>query len=255
MRRSGCSFWNVDISPWVYFPSQLHAVVFLSCCSGHNSDCNSTNQHHLQLLVPAILKKEVVYSCHDTVYSGHLGVQKTKDRIKQECTWYLLDKDVRMHIKTCPVFNKKKDPTKAGTSSCKWCWSVEFFNHFWYMTPLWRTMFSQFSQYLRTAGLRLAAASLSDLWPWSSHFWRMRRSGSSFWNVDISPLVYFPSQLHAVYNFEIHLRAGIKHNNADALSRVNYTTKLCIHQQNEEFDASCESCKNSVYELHDLFWG
>jgi hypothetical protein len=77
---------------------------------------NSTDQHHLQLLVPAILKKEVLYSCHDTVYSGHLGVQKTKDRIKQECTWYLLDKDVRMHIKTCPVFNKKKDPTKKQTA-------------------------------------------------------------------------------------------------------------------------------------------
>ena len=63
---------------------------------------NSTDQHHLQLLVPAILKKEVLFSCHDTVYSGHLGVQKTKDRIKQEFTWYLLDKDVRMHIKTLP---------------------------------------------------------------------------------------------------------------------------------------------------------
>ena len=77
---------------------------------------NSTDQHHLQLLVPAILKKEVLFSCHDTVYSGHLGVQKTKDRIKQEFTWYLLDKDVRMHIKTCPVCNKKKDPTKKQTT-------------------------------------------------------------------------------------------------------------------------------------------
>jgi hypothetical protein len=38
----------------------------------------------------------------------------------------------------------------------------------------------------------------------------------------------------------------IKHNNADALSRVDYTMKLCTHQQNEEFDASCESCKNIV---------
>jgi hypothetical protein len=39
-----------------------------------------------------------------------------KDRIKQEFTWYLLDKDVRMHIKTCPVCNKKKDPTKKQTA-------------------------------------------------------------------------------------------------------------------------------------------
>jgi hypothetical protein len=63
----------------------------------------------LQLLVPAIQKKEVLFSCHDTVYSGHLGVQKTKDRIKQEFTWYL-------HIKTCPVCNEKKDPTKKQTA-------------------------------------------------------------------------------------------------------------------------------------------
>jgi hypothetical protein len=56
----------------------------------------------------------------------------------------------------------------------------------------------------------------------------------------------------AQYNFEIHLRVGIKHNNADALSRVDYTMKLCTHQQNEEFDASCESCKNIVYQWKDF---
>ena len=56
----------------------------------------------------------------------------------------------------------------------------------------------------------------------------------------------------AQYNFEIHLRAGIKHNNADALSRVDYPTKLCTHQQNEEFDASCVSCKPIVYQWKDF---
>jgi hypothetical protein len=56
----------------------------------------------------------------------------------------------------------------------------------------------------------------------------------------------------AQYNFEIHLRAGIKHYNADTLSRIDYTTKLCTHQQNEECDASCESCKNIVYQWKDF---
>lgn len=28
--------------------------------------------------------------------------------------------------------------------------------------------------------------------------------------------------------------------------------KLCTHQQNEEFDASCESCKNIVYQWKDF---
>jgi hypothetical protein len=56
----------------------------------------------------------------------------------------------------------------------------------------------------------------------------------------------------AQYNFEIHLRAGIKHNNGDAFSRVEYTTKLCTYQQNEEYDASCEFCKNIVYQWKDF---
>ena len=56
----------------------------------------------------------------------------------------------------------------------------------------------------------------------------------------------------AQYKIEIHLSAGIKHNNADALSRVDYTTKLCTHQQNEEFDASSESFKNIVYHWKDF---
>ncbi|CAC5395008.1 unnamed protein product [Mytilus coruscus] len=35
-----------------------------------------------QLLVPKVLRKEVMTSCHNTMYSAHFGVNKTKDKIK-----------------------------------------------------------------------------------------------------------------------------------------------------------------------------
>jgi hypothetical protein len=37
-----------------------------------------------QLLVPKILRKEIVKNCRDTFYAAHFGISKTLDRIKKD---------------------------------------------------------------------------------------------------------------------------------------------------------------------------
>ncbi|CAG2191492.1 unnamed protein product [Mytilus edulis] len=61
-----------------------------------------------QLLVPKVLRKEVMTSCHNTMYSAHFGVNKTKDKIKNCFHWYKMGEDIQSHVNTCSVCNRFK---------------------------------------------------------------------------------------------------------------------------------------------------
>jgi len=70
---------------------------------------NTNNQEHFQLLVPFILRKEVLIGSHNTVYAGHMGIKKTKEKMKTTYTWYKMGQDVKMHIDYCEICRKLKD--------------------------------------------------------------------------------------------------------------------------------------------------
>ncbi|CAG2216575.1 unnamed protein product [Mytilus edulis] len=61
-----------------------------------------------QLLVPKVLRKEVMTSCHNTMYSAHFGVNKTKEKIKNCFHWYKMGEDIQSHVNTCSVCNRFK---------------------------------------------------------------------------------------------------------------------------------------------------
>ncbi|CAG2199591.1 unnamed protein product [Mytilus edulis] len=73
-------------------------------------------KYNLQLIVPAILQKEIMINCHDTPFSGHLGVAKTKDKMRQNFTWYGIGKDVTSHIKMCQICNRLKNSSRKPTA-------------------------------------------------------------------------------------------------------------------------------------------
>ena len=56
---------------------------------------------HLQLLIPRVLRKEVLQFCHDSFFGAHLGTEKTVKRIQQRFHWAGLRQGVRHHIKSC----------------------------------------------------------------------------------------------------------------------------------------------------------
>ena len=64
----------------------------------------------LQLLVPRLLRKEIIRNNHDTLLAGHFGVNKTAKQIKQKFYWYRMDEDIRLHIRMCHQCNRHKDP-------------------------------------------------------------------------------------------------------------------------------------------------
>ena len=69
------------------------------------------NLEKLQMLVPKVLRKEVLTNCHDSVFAAHFGIHKTVDKIKNYYYWYRMAEDVRLHIQQCPSCNKWKTPT------------------------------------------------------------------------------------------------------------------------------------------------
>ena len=65
-----------------------------------------------QMLIPKILRKEVLTTCHDTRYAAHFGVSKTLNKVKQDFHWYKMAEDVKLHVKCCSVCNRFKSLNK-----------------------------------------------------------------------------------------------------------------------------------------------
>ena len=73
----------------------------------------------LQLLVPKVLRSEIIRNNHDILMAGHFGVNKTSRRIKQRFHWYQMDTDIRIYIGKCVQCNKTKDPGKRPKAKMK----------------------------------------------------------------------------------------------------------------------------------------
>lgn len=70
------------------------------------------SDEYFQLLVPKVLRKEVVTTCHDTMYAGHFGIHKTLEKVKANFHWYKMNEDVKIHVGMCLVCNKVKGLNK-----------------------------------------------------------------------------------------------------------------------------------------------
>ncbi len=62
-----------------------------------------------KIVVPVRLQKEILELCHNDTTAGHLGVEKTVERIKQRFYWPGIHKDVQKWIQDClPCVAKRK---------------------------------------------------------------------------------------------------------------------------------------------------
>ena len=68
------------------------------------------------LVVPESLRQKVLYYCHDTKDSGHLGQSKTLDRLKETFYWYGMTRDSDIYVKQCSVCNKNKKRNRTPRS-------------------------------------------------------------------------------------------------------------------------------------------
>jgi len=59
-----------------------------------------------QIVVPKVLRRNLLSLSHDTKMSGHLGYKKSYDRLRRCFYWPGMTKDVREYCKTCDVCQK-----------------------------------------------------------------------------------------------------------------------------------------------------
>ena len=62
----------------------------------------------MELLLPASYRKMVLQGAHDGYLGGHLGIEKTTDKIIKSYFWPTLLKDVVQYVQTCKTCNMKK---------------------------------------------------------------------------------------------------------------------------------------------------
>ncbi|KAF2297783.1 hypothetical protein GH714_002805 [Hevea brasiliensis] len=67
-----------------------------------------TRRNRVYVLKVGNLRKLLLQECHDTLWAGHLGWQRTLALLKQGYYWHQLEDDVREYTKTCLVCQQDK---------------------------------------------------------------------------------------------------------------------------------------------------
>ena len=61
-----------------------------------------------RLYVPQVVRKEVMYECHDTLWAGHPGGDKTMEMLTRRYFWPHMDKEVEAYVRGCQVCQQDK---------------------------------------------------------------------------------------------------------------------------------------------------
>ena len=65
-----------------------------------------------RLVLPISLKKEVIYSLHNSLLSGHLGVKKVYRKALTQFYWYQMREDIQTYIASCSMCGRNKKTSK-----------------------------------------------------------------------------------------------------------------------------------------------
>ncbi|KZS18242.1 Uncharacterized protein APZ42_015657 [Daphnia magna] len=75
---------------------------------------------YMRLCIPDEYKTLILRSCHDEVTSGHLGIQRTLQKIAKRFFWHDMVQDVPNYVRACRQCKTRKTPkmAPAGTLQC-----------------------------------------------------------------------------------------------------------------------------------------
>ena len=80
---------------------------------------NTATESRYQLIVPKKLRDEVLTQIHGTETSGHFGVSKTLQRLKQRFYWPSCRFDVKQWCENCDKCSSKKGPRRKPKGPLK----------------------------------------------------------------------------------------------------------------------------------------
>ena len=75
-----------------------------------------------QLVVPLVLREEILQESHAGSLEGHLGEDKTVGKIRERFYWPGIQEDVRQWIRTCPACATRKSPSQHNRAP----WHLDF---------------------------------------------------------------------------------------------------------------------------------
>ena len=62
------------------------------------------------LVAPEQLQNIILVHCHDKPGSGHMGMNKTTERVKRHAIWYTMLDSCLVYVRSCSVCNRQKRP-------------------------------------------------------------------------------------------------------------------------------------------------
>ena len=75
----------------------------------HEEKGTKTRPHtRMQLVVPSAYRKTLLEGAHDGYLGGHLGIEKTTDKVTKSYYWSTLLKDVIQYVQSCEICQRKK---------------------------------------------------------------------------------------------------------------------------------------------------
>jgi predicted nucleic acid-binding OB-fold protein len=75
---------------------------------------NDPQHEDVRLVMPKSLKWEAISLNHGLPSSGHQGVKRTKEKVKEKYAWYELGQDVKQFISQCEACNQNKKGVRQG---------------------------------------------------------------------------------------------------------------------------------------------
>jgi hypothetical protein len=106
---------NITDKERISLMSQWNRIVVLKNTL-YREYVDSTDHMHYQFIVPAKQRPEVLSMCHDSVYSGHLGIEKTVSRIVAKFYWYKQLTDIQTYVQSCQLCQQIKVPRQYNTA-------------------------------------------------------------------------------------------------------------------------------------------
>ena len=73
----------------------------------------------LLLMVPQSLKAKVLQGCHDSKLSGHVGLQNTRNNIKQSFIWHGMSRDIQQYVHSCGICARSKKSCKRARAEMR----------------------------------------------------------------------------------------------------------------------------------------
>ena len=94
----------------------VHDGLLYRCELNKIFDVESDNMHRSRLAVPMQYRRHVLNTVHDGLFSGHLGVRKTQERLERSSGWLKCAASIALHIRschTCQMTAKKRKADRA----------------------------------------------------------------------------------------------------------------------------------------------